>query len=107
MSGEIPAGKSESRKICGEKTEVYSRVVGYFRPVQQWNKGKQEEFKDRVTFDAGSTFKVSGGEKFHGAKKVDNGASQISNEASEVPASASKGNDPKQVEAGQASDSGG
>ena len=27
--------------------EVYSRVVGYFRPVNQWNKGKQEEFKDR------------------------------------------------------------
>ena len=27
--------------------EVYSRVVGYFRPVHQWNKGKQEEFGDR------------------------------------------------------------
>jgi ribonucleoside-triphosphate reductase len=34
-----------------EKTEVYSRVVGYFRPVQQWNKGKQEEFKDRREFE--------------------------------------------------------
>ena len=32
------------------KCEVYSRVVGYLRPVQQWNEGKQEEFKDRVTF---------------------------------------------------------
>jgi anaerobic ribonucleoside-triphosphate reductase len=30
--------------------EVYSRVVGYFRPVNQWNKGKQEEFKDRKEF---------------------------------------------------------
>ncbi|HNT13216.1 MAG TPA: anaerobic ribonucleoside-triphosphate reductase [Spirochaetota bacterium] len=30
--------------------EVYSRVVGYFRPVNQWNKGKKEEFKDRVNF---------------------------------------------------------
>jgi ribonucleoside-triphosphate reductase len=29
------------------KTEVYSRVCGFFRPVQQWNKGKKEEFKDR------------------------------------------------------------
>ena len=28
-------------------TEVYSRVSGYFRPVNQWNKGKQEEFKER------------------------------------------------------------
>ena len=35
---------------CGEKTEVYSRVVGYFRPVKSWNKGKQEEFKDRKAF---------------------------------------------------------
>lgn len=32
------------------ETEVYSRVVGYIRPVKQWNKGKQEEFKDRVEF---------------------------------------------------------
>ena len=32
---------------CGEKTEVYSRIVGYLRPVQQWNEGKQEEFKQR------------------------------------------------------------
>ena len=30
--------------------EVYSRVVGYFRPVQQWNVGKQEEFKERKEF---------------------------------------------------------
>jgi len=36
---------------CGEKTEVYSRVCGYFRPVSNWNKGKKEEFKDRRTFD--------------------------------------------------------
>ncbi len=30
--------------------EVYSRVVGYLRPVNQWNEGKQEEFKDRKTY---------------------------------------------------------
>lgn len=35
---------------CGEKCEVYSRVTGYFRPVANWNKGKQEEFKERKTF---------------------------------------------------------
>jgi len=33
-----------------QPTEVYSRVVGYIRPVQQWNKGKQEEFKDRAEY---------------------------------------------------------
>lgn len=35
---------------CGKDTEVYSRVVGYYRPVQCWNKGKQEEFSDRKEF---------------------------------------------------------
>lgn len=30
--------------------EVYSRVVGYFRPVQHWNDGKRQEFSDRKTF---------------------------------------------------------
>ncbi len=35
---------------CGAETEVYSRSVGYLRPVSQWNKGKQEEFKTRKTF---------------------------------------------------------
>ncbi len=35
---------------CGERCEVYSRVVGYFRPVQQWNEGKRAEFKQRHGF---------------------------------------------------------
>lgn len=33
------------------KCEVYSRIVGYLRPVAQWNEGKKEEFKDRKTYD--------------------------------------------------------
>lgn len=33
------------------RCEVYSRVVGYLRPVESWNDSKQEEFKDRVLFD--------------------------------------------------------
>ena len=37
---------------CGAETEVYSRVVGYLRPVKQWNRGKKEEFKQRKTFTA-------------------------------------------------------
>jgi ribonucleoside-triphosphate reductase len=36
---------------CGMKCEIYSRVVGYFRSVNGWNKGKKEEFKQRVEFD--------------------------------------------------------
>jgi ribonucleoside-triphosphate reductase len=34
-----------------QETEVYSRVVGYIRPVSQWNEGKQQEFADRKTFN--------------------------------------------------------
>ena len=37
--------------ICGERTEVYSRITGYYRPVQNWNDGKTEEFKNRKTYD--------------------------------------------------------
>ena len=41
---------SKEKKICGEKCDVYSRVVGYFRPVRLWNKGKRQEFLDRKMF---------------------------------------------------------
>ncbi len=40
---------------CGEKTEVYSRITGYYRPVQNWNDGKTQEFKDRVVYDIASS----------------------------------------------------
>jgi anaerobic ribonucleoside-triphosphate reductase len=33
-----------------KKCEVYSRIVGYIRPVQQWNEGKPQEYKDRTEF---------------------------------------------------------
>jgi len=35
---------------CKAPTEVYSRVVGFFRPIQQWNKGKQEEYRQRKEY---------------------------------------------------------
>ena len=38
---------------CGQKTEVYSRITGYYRPVQNWNDGKAQEFKDRKVYDIG------------------------------------------------------
>jgi ribonucleoside-triphosphate reductase len=44
------AGEHYTCPECGAETEVYSRVVGYLRPVTQWNKGKREEFKKRKTF---------------------------------------------------------
>lgn len=42
-----------TQRICGLPCEVYSRVVGYIRPVQQWNAGKKSEYADRVTFSVG------------------------------------------------------
>ena len=39
--------------ICGQKTEVYSRITGYYRPVQNWNDGKAQEYKDRRVYNIG------------------------------------------------------
>jgi len=43
-------GEQSACPRCGKKTEVYSRVVGYIRPIQQWNEGKQNEFHQRKTY---------------------------------------------------------
>jgi ribonucleoside-triphosphate reductase len=43
-------GEHEKCGVCHEETEIYSRVVGYLRPVKQWNNGKQAEFDIRKTF---------------------------------------------------------
>ena len=45
------AGEEYTCPDCGEKTEVYSRITGYYRPVQNWNDGKSQEFKDRKVYD--------------------------------------------------------
>lgn len=46
-------GKQYYCPSCGGETEVWSRVVGFYRPVQNWNRGKQEEFKERKVFRVG------------------------------------------------------
>ncbi len=52
------AGEQRKCPVCGRSTEVYSRITGYYRPVQNWNDGKVEEFKMRKTYDiAGSVYK--------------------------------------------------
>ena len=45
------AGEVYKCPECGENTEVYSRITGYYRPVQNWNDGKTQEFKDRKVYD--------------------------------------------------------
>ena len=44
------AGEKFTCPECGEKTEVYSRITGYYRPIQNWNDGKSQEYKDRVVY---------------------------------------------------------
>ena len=48
--------------ICGKPTEVWSRITGYYRPVSNWNAGKSQEWKQRVTYDMGDV--VHGGRDF-------------------------------------------
>ena len=50
---------------CGKRTEVYSRITGYYRPVQNWNDGKSEEFKMRQTYN------IKNSKLKHGIKESD------------------------------------
>lgn len=43
----LPTSEKRGRQPC----EIYSRVVGYLRPISQWNDGKQAEFAERKTYD--------------------------------------------------------
>ena len=45
------SGKHFECPTCGKDTEVYSRITGYYRPIQNWNDGKVEEFKDRQEYE--------------------------------------------------------
>ncbi len=52
------AGEHFSCPKCGGKAEVYSRITGYYRPVQNWNEGKIQEYKNRTEYDiAGSVLR--------------------------------------------------
>ena len=51
LEAQLKKAREELKNVKGSKCEVYSRVVGYLRPVQNWNKGKKEEFAMRKTFD--------------------------------------------------------
>ena len=50
------AGEHYECPKCGRKTEVYSRITGYYRPVQNWNDGKREEFANRKVYDVAHSF---------------------------------------------------
>ena len=69
------AGEHFTCPHCGKKAEVYSRITGYYRPVQNWNDGKAQEYKDRKTYKIDSAaisneFKCKQSEKIENAKAV-------------------------------------
>ena len=45
------AGEHDICPVCGNKAEIYSRITGYYRPVQNWNDGKSQEYKNRTLYD--------------------------------------------------------
>ncbi len=49
---EIEALKNQMESVEGTETEVYTRIVGYYRSVRNWNRGKREEYGIRTTFNA-------------------------------------------------------
>ena len=53
-------GEQSTCPICGAKTEIYSRITGYYRPVQNWNDGKAQEFKQRKVYDIGRSHEPTG-----------------------------------------------
>ena len=62
------AGEKFTCPYCGEKTEVYSRITGYYRPVQNWNDGKAEEYNNRKLYDIKASLAKR---NFDGAAKAD------------------------------------
>lgn len=52
------SGEQYTCPHCGAKTEVYSRITGYYRPVQNWNEGKTQEFKERKLYVVGDATKL-------------------------------------------------
>lgn len=55
------SGEQFNCPYCGENAEVYSRITGYYRPVQNWNDGKAEEYKERKLYDTAHSKLVSEG----------------------------------------------
>ena len=65
--GYLP-GEQYTCPKCGQATEVYSRITGYYRPVQNWNDGKAQEFRDRKVYDLGNSHLTHSGPACCGAE---------------------------------------
>ena len=65
------AGEEYTCPVCGRTTEVYSRITGYYRPVQNWNTGKAEEFKERKTYNIATSILTHGAPKHEEKKEAE------------------------------------
>ena len=65
-------GEQYKCPICGESTEVYSRITGYYRPVQNWNTGKAQEFRDRKEYIISNDFRNQRKENFETFNYISN-----------------------------------
>ncbi len=66
---------------CGESAEVYSRITGYYRPVQNWNAGKAQEYKERRTYNIGASHL-----RHEGPLNADAPAAAVPQKKAEAPA---------------------
>ena len=73
------AGEVYECPHCHKPTEVYSRITGYYRPVQNWNAGKTQEFKERKTYNINNSVL-----KHQGVLKEENLPSSIKNDEAKV-----------------------
>ena len=89
------AGEQFTCPTCGKEAEVWTRVVGFHRPVQAWNKGKKEEYKDRKEFSVAVSLGLADKNSTHNDKRTavriadDEGADQCSNETADSDAKVS------------------
>jgi len=63
IDAEIDELKKLLANVKGTETEVYSRIVGYYRPVDKWNKGQKQAFDERLNFDPVVSLKSFEGKK--------------------------------------------
>lgn len=87
-------GEQYTCPICGKKTEVYSRITGYYRPVQNWNDGKRAEFKERKVYDiATSQYHGKHVEEFKESEENNTQCAPKAEEKHECACNAQKGAD--------------
>lgn len=85
INKEIEAVKNELKNVHGTETEVYARIVGYYRAVRNWNKGKRDEFNNRKLFTVNEDIIESkSADSTSVAKKTEKVLSPVSNNSSQT-----------------------